>query len=387
MIIISEVTHTGEVHFQVNSCFVEMISVLYPNQKVIFTAEDKHSAAVKGNLGRKEFHNLHFLPFKGYYDEKKFNWGTKIIGECIQITKTLKLGKLHSNDLYIWTCLFPTGHFFLNFLTLFQSKPKHIIVLHGELEYLKFKNKRSTEKIFGLILKSALNLSTKKTKYIVLGNNIKKKLDNIISDRISKRTYSILHPYNFSTDVNLMNLNNNKVLTIGSIGTQMLSKNSHFIYNLAEYFRDDIVQNNIKFKTIGRVLKELDHCETDLVEKVHSDSFVSQKQFELEISKLNFVVFFYDNSAYELCASGAIFEVIRLGVPIISLNNNFFQWLFESFGDMGFLCDNLEDMNLVIKELKEGKHKQNLEDFRNNITQFKIKNSLENIAFNLKAII
>lgn len=386
-LIISEVSHVGEVHFQVNSCFIEMVSNAYPSKEVVFIAEQNHVKAVKLNLQFSDIPNLEYLPYEGFYDEKKIKWRSRIIGECRQILKIFKVGALHKNQTFIWTCLFPTGHLFLNILLLFKRNTKHIIILHGELEFLKIKGKRKSEILLGLILKLAFFLSSKQTKYIVLGDNIRKSLKDLLTERILKRIYSILHPYNYFMAEHLSNLSNIEKLKIGAIGTQMFSKNSNYIYSLADYFKEDIIQKKIKFLTIGKVLPELNYLETELVTKLHSDSFVSQKEFEYEISKLNFIIFFYDNSAYKLCASGAIFEAIRLGIPIISIKNDYFQWLFNTYGEMGFLCDNLEDIKLVINDLKIGGCKERLISFKKNIIQFKIQNDLENLTLNLKTII
>lgn len=385
MIIISEVVHNGEVHFQVNSCFIEMISILYPNERIIFRGENKHIAALKENLQNENF--IEFIPFEKYYDEKKYNWGLRIIGECIQISKTLLKGRSLGNNIYVWTCLFPTGHFFLNLITFFQKNKKHVIILHGELEFLKVEHKRKTEKLFGFILKIGMYLSSGKTKYIVLGDNIKSNLNKIISSRILERTYSVLHPYNFIVEESFSNIIDNNKLVIGAIGTQMLSKNSNYIYKLSEHFKDDIIQGKIIFRTIGKLLPEIYLYDTDLIEKKYANAFVFQKQFEFEISKLNFVIFFYDNSSYQLCASGAIFEAIRMDVPVISIENDFFRWLFNTYGDMGFLCKDLKAVELVVSELKQGYYQEKVTHFRNNITQFKINNNLKNLALNLKNII
>lgn len=384
---ISEVVHNGEAHLQVNSCFVQMVSMLHPSKRIVFRAEAKHIAALKKSLPHSECSNLEFLSYEKYYNEKKYNWGLRIIGESLQIIKSLRKGKSLGNELYIWTCLFPTGHFFLNFLLLFQRDRKHLIILHGELEYLKVKNKRIIEIIFGLVLRLGMNLSTKQTKYIVLGDNIKKSLSDKIGQRILKRTYSILHPYNFFVEKDLITVNNSECLIIGAIGTQMLSKNSNYIYSLANYFKEDILKSKISFVTIGKVLPELHQYETDLVKKFYSNSFVSQKEFEFEISKLDYIIFFYDNTAYQLCASGAIFEAIRLGVPVISIKNDYFNWLFDSYGAMGFLCDTMEELEIVIMNLKNGEYKKDLEIFNNNMVQFKANNDIKNLALNLKSII
>ncbi|WP_026706970.1 hypothetical protein [Flavobacterium frigidarium] len=387
LITISEVAHTGEVHFQVNSCFVEMFSLSFPNTQIKFNGEKKHIKAVQESLLNSNLSHVEFLSFEGFYDENEFNWAGRIFGECRQIIKILKRGKLDGSKLYVWTCLFPTGHLFLNFIQLFQNENNHIIILHGELEYLKVKNKRLSEIIFGFILRVAINLSTKRTKYIVLGENIKKNLTPKIGQRILKRTYSFLHPYNFYTAENSIKTKDGNIITIGAIGTQMLSKNSNYIYALASWFKKDILKNKINFVTIGKVLPELHQYDSNLVKKLYPNSFVSQREFEREILKLDFIVFFYDNKAYELCASGAIFEAIRLGVPIISIKNDYFNWLFDSYGSMGFLCETMDELQIIITKLISGEHKEEIANFNYNMARFKVNNNLKNLAVNLKNII
>lgn len=387
-IIISEVSHVGEVHFQVNSCFVEMVSNAYPLREVFFIAEKNHANAVKSNLQFSDIPNLEYLPYEGFYNEEKFKWRSRIIGECKQILKIFKAGKLRKNEVFIWTCLFPTGHLFLNILMLFKRNTKHIIILHGELEFLKIKGKRKSEILLGLILKLAFFLSSKQTKYIVLGDNIRKSLINLVSNTTLNKIFYILHPYNFFVNKeNIVKKENDNVLTIGTIGTQMLSKNSNYIYQLGEYFKTDIIDNKINLLTIGKVLPELYNYQNGLIKNLYSDSFVSQQNFELEISKLDFIIFFYDNNSYKLCASGAIFEAIRLEVPIISIKNDFFVWLFESFGALGFLCEDLGEIKEVISKLNNDDYKEKIEMFKNNIRQFKIDNNLKNLSLKLESIL
>lgn len=387
-IVISEVCHIGEVHFQVNSCFIEMIAKSNPSSKIIFIAEENHIDAVKLSLQLADIQNLTYLPYKGFYSEKKFKWSSRIIGECKQILKIFKLGLLHNNNFFIWTCLFPTGHLFLNILLLFKKNTKNIIILHGELELLKMKGKRKSEIFLGIILKTAFFLSTKKNKYIVLGDNIRKSLIGLVSNSTIDKTYAILHPYNFFVNKeNLTKKEDNKVLTIGAIGTQMLSKNSHSIYELGEYFKDQIIKNRINLLTIGKVLPELKKYQNNIITNLYSDSFVSQQNFELEISKLDFIIFFYDNGSYKLCASGAIFEAIRLEVPIISVKNDFFVWIFESYGELGFLCDDLDEIKAVISELNNEGYKEKIEIFKTNMKQFKIDNNLNKISLKLETIL
>lgn len=386
-ILICEPVHNGEVHHQVNSCFIQMISNLYPEYEIVIRAEKKHIYALKNNLTKEQNNNINYLSFEQYYDQKKYNWIKRIIGECNQILKTLFIGEKIGSELFIWTCLFPTGHFFLNLILLFKKNKRHVIILHGELEYLKLRNKKKSILLFGAILWFGLVLSNSKIKYIVLGDNIKKTLTKILINRVSKKIYSILHPYNYNNAPQKKLLYDNKKLIIGSIGTQMISKNSNYIYTLANNFIEEIIQKNITFRTIGKILPELIPYETEFVEKIHSMNFVLQEEFEKEISKLDFIIFFYDNHSYQLCASGAIFEAIRMDIPIISIQNDYFKWIFNTYGDMGFLCENLETIKDVVESLKQGLLKEEIKDFKKNISKFKLDNNLQHLTIKLKSII
>lgn len=386
MIIISEVVHNGQVHLQVNSCLLEMIEYNYPNDKIIFRAEKSHVEAIQRSSLTNFTKNTIFTSFPKYYNEKEYSWFKRITGECRQILTTLRLGKKNDAKRYIWTCLLPTGHLFLNCLLFFQfNKKSHTIVLHGELEYLKTEGKKTTEIIFGKILGLALRISPPKTSYLVLGGNIKQKLATFVNDKVIKKVYSMVHPYHYDY-TNSKGINEGNLI-FGAFGSQMLSKNSQCIYSLANNFKREIGEGTLSFLTIGKVLPELEPYKNSSVKSYFSHDFVPQIDFEELISKIDFALFFYNNSSYQLCASGAIFEAIRLDLPIVSITNDYFKWLFDKFGEMGFLCTSLEEMEIVIGGLMNGKWTEEVTLFRDNIANFKKMNSLQKLADDLKHVI
>ena len=386
MILITEVSHPGDVHVEVNSSFVEIISKIYPDEQIVFRAEKGHIAAVSKFF--KDPRNLSFVGFEKYYDPKAFSWRQRIVGEIKEIKRSLKAGAQSDASTCAWTCIFPTGQFFLSlYLMLFnRRKTNHLIVLHGELEFLRDKRRKKTEAFLGFLQKCAIRLSPKNVRYIVLGDSIKTHLKAYFSERVLQKVIPILHPYHYDDNKQaILTRDCAKPVLLGTIGTQMLSKNSQHIFSLAEGMREDIVRGDFKFITIGKVLPELLAYKNEFVTQLYADSFVPPSIFEEEVNKLDFVLFFYDNNSYRLCPSGAIFEVIKLGKPVISTHNSYFDWLFEKYGKMGFLCRDINAMRLLIKEIKAGKRDNEINQVLETIRQFKVYNDLNAIAVDLAA--
>lgn len=386
MILVSEVAHPGEIHVEVNSAFLRVFTYLEPAEQIVYRAEQGHVNSINAQVGLS--HKIKFVAFKQYYDPKAFSWPARIIGEIKEIYRSLKLGRKLNAQTYIWTCIFSTGHFFLSlYLIFFRNKNvKHLIVLHGELEFLKSTNRKHTTAALGLVLKLAINLSGQNTQYIVLGNRIKDHLEKYFSKDIIKKIVTVLHPYCYDLNVKpALFKENESPLVFGTIGTQMLSKNSEQIFDLANMFEEKINNGVLNFRTIGKVLPEINPFKNKLVNQLYPDAFVPYSIFENEARKLNFVLFFYSNDSYQLCASGAVFEVIKLGLPIISIYNDYFDWLFEDYGKMGFLCNNVIEMKSLIGDIVDGKLTVEINEVLKNIAAFKIKNNLHSIAADLKS--
>lgn len=384
MILISEIAHPGEVHIEVNRSLIEIISHINPADQIVYRAETEQVKAVSTFI--QPSRQIKFISFEKYYDPKSFNWSARVLGEIKQIYRSLKVGKELNTQTYVWTCLFSTGQFFLNFYLLFFNKRnvKHLIVLHGELEFLKPTNRKRSEMFLGVILKLAIIISLKSTKYIVLGDRIRDHLKMYLPDRIIKRIVPILHPYKYNLNDQFVEFHNNlKPIVFGAIGTQMLKKNSHSIFYLANSLEEEIANDNISFVTIGKVLPEISPFVNKSVNQIYPNSFVPQVLFENETKKLNFVLFFYDNHSYQLCASGAVFEVIKMGLPIISIYNDYFDWLFQKYGQMGFLCNNIDEIKDVIRNIVEGRLDDEINTMLKTIMNFKIQNRLEVIAADL----
>ncbi len=111
------------------------------------------------------------------------------------------------------------------------------------------------------------------------------------------------------------------------------------------------------------------------------NDFMPRTDYENAISSLHYILFFYPNSMYRYIASGAFFDAISFEKPIIAIRNSFFEYYFNRYGEIGYLCDNLEEMSYYLSNINHERYKLQLQ----NIKQAKKDLSLENISKRLRS--
>ena len=78
---------------------------------------------------------------------------------------------------------------------------------------------------------------------------------------------------------------------------------------------------------------------------------LSDTEFNLEITSLDIALFFYPENSYKLTASGAVFDAINHMKILIVLENDYFIYLFNKCGRLGYLCTNIDQMYVCLKSV------------------------------------
>lgn len=73
--------------------------------------------------------------------------------------------------------------------------------------------------------------------------------------------------------------------------------------------------------------------------------------FEQRLRETAYTVFPYDPSFYRLAASGSLLDALGAGKPLIALRNPQFEETFAAMGDIGYLCDDVEQMKSVVASI------------------------------------
>ena len=75
---------------------------------------------------------------------------------------------------------------------------------------------------------------------------------------------------------------------------------------------------------------------------------MTREAFDQQLRQTTYTVFPYNQSYYRLIASASVLDALSAGKPLIALRSPQFEDMFQAMGDIGYLCDDLQEMKTVI---------------------------------------
>lgn len=241
--------------------------------------------------------------------------------------------------------------YWLNLFNFFLRRPIWI-VCHGELELLISsprwcKPSFLYKHLFHFFFKH-INIG-QKMHFIVLGHSIASNLKHIVSEKNEKRFVAVEHPYFFEAGFTTKHVIQGQMF-LGTVGVLNEFKGFYRLQNLVELLREKIEEGRLSVSVIGR-LENVIPVHQDLIQySTLGNSLLPREKFSQLICGLDYVLFLYNTESYKLIASGAIFDAISFGKPIIALRNDYFVAVFERCGEIGYLCSSLDEIfQLVVK--------------------------------------
>jgi hypothetical protein len=227
---------------------------------------------------------------------------------------------------------------------------KCFFICHGELEC--FNQSRSNkqggkflEKMIKNVFFSLNEMYGDNVSFIVLGENIRRNLNEIIPDRIKKRIVSIDHPVIFSNDVHIKsntNIKNGKIIV--SMISNVNRHRGRALLDIAKKISDNI---RINIQIISRILdKDIisEFIDANITLTNINGDTIARKDYVKKICESDFILFLYPVSDYRFTASGAIFDAISNYKPILALRNDYFNYIFSLVGHFGILADNIDEI-------------------------------------------
>lgn len=262
-------------------------------------------------------------------------------------------------------------------------KKKLIIFLH-ETSYLDI-SKSFSIKIASRALSMALKMGlNKKSYFIIIGDYIKKELYKKIN--LSKNSLIALdHPLDVSEVYTIKRPN--RPLKLASIGVQNKEKNADYFLDLAKISKKSILKQEVVFSTIGRLEIDFDHL--DIVQHYslnYDDYLIPFEIYEELILEQDYLLFFY-GEAYNLKTSGCLLDAIKYQKPLIALHSNITNYYLEKYGDIGYLCNSLEEMNSLIESLTKNRNEDEYLEMVQKIKQVKDSLNIDSFKKELNEII
>ena len=249
-------------------------------------------------------------------------------------------------------------------------KKRVIMFRHGSMEMLqtnpsgkgifyRLENKLTRQFFLNKNLRISENLH-----FFVLGDIILKNLSVLLSEDKMKHFHSIDHPFDFDRNALTLERNKTSKLNIGTVGVFNEFKGGRDILQLVQILKKKSI-DNINLSITGRIdfdISLLKEAGIDLPSN-GGKSMVSVEELKNRMDRLDFILYFYHSNTYRLTASGAIFDAINRKRPIIALRNDYFEYIFNKFGSIGYLVDSIDEMADIIYRISTSTEKRIDYDF------------------------
>lgn len=350
MIVFVEPQMQGNKHIQINSSMLKILCQEFDDDIMVY-CDVFHKKSMEGFLNSQELEKIKFntFSFNGDVELKKSAIIKKVIREINLFIKIFKENK--NPKFFIFASMFPFSGVWFNLVSKFTNSKK-IICLHGEIGVLSKNGFKITTYIYKIIISFFLLSLNKKSILLFYGKTIEENLRKKIKKIKKIRSISIDHPYNYNYTHALEGGKTERKITIANIGTGLISKNSHFMYELARLQKNNILSGKLELIQVGNVSSQVKEFSNNLVRNISDSGFMPFDVYENYLLDADFFIFFFkDNSYYDLCPSGTFFDAVRYKKPILSLRNSFFQYYFNKFGKIGYLANSISELNSKINSI------------------------------------
>jgi hypothetical protein len=318
-------------HLVFNSSVLLMLRNIFPHDAITLYAENEHIQYLRERVAIKSF---------GFELPRGTGHILTVKKILFDLFLTLKIKK-QKPDYVI--CLSVTP-FTVLFSKLLIYKAIILFFYHGVLESLY---SRFYPYNYVYWLKPALLIKNSNCVNIVLGNNIKVALQRLLP--CLKNIEVLDHPYPPCSD----HIQDSfpAEIHIAAVGFSAIEKGSDKIFELEEKLAD--YTSTIQLFYIGNIKndKRMSIPPNTKITIYGGDSPLPPDEFNTHIDTMHYCIFFYPPNSYRLTASGAIFDALTHLKPVIALRNSYFEYIFNKIGDIGYLCETVDEMAEIIKKI------------------------------------
>lgn len=309
--IVLDLSMRGREHVFFNSAFLKMLRII-SEERIEVYADQSHCMNLKNELDQ----SFVLFPLRILSHE---SWRC-VFSDIFSSYQCLKvLFRSNRTDCIILLNRLPLTLLIYNVVNFF-FKRKTLSVIHGEMESIvNFKNVQGLTKFYYQLFKLGYICSRIDTSYLVLGASI---MESIKVVKFGKaKIFSIDHPYDYTLDIK--SNENFEQINIGIIGSALLRKNSHLIFELAQKYRNtDSLIKNIRFLIVGRVDDNILKYSNQYVTFNKTNEMYTSLEYASRIYDIHYSLQFYDQKTNLALASGSFFDSLKYEKPIIAIKGN-----------------------------------------------------------------
>lgn len=389
MILLCEMHCVGYEHVEVNAALIKAVQIAFPDQKLVFFAEQDHLSKVQRLLSDKlpremvEYHKL-VVPARNTSGLGRLFRDYSINRNIYQYA--------WQNQAQIVFFLSTSSSSLIALKVLFRmqwryKKIKNILVVHGVFATIFKRPSFRPGDIMFWFRWAFLWGNNQAINYLLLCPAAEKQLKTDWPN-LRNRLFYIDLPYFFEPP-HAFEPWKDQVVKFASFGSAHIGKGTHLFIKMAKEIKAvPILHSKAEFILIGHLLekpfKRIALGETRCPSK---DTPLSNEEYNKYASMVDYAVFFNHPKYYKYLTSAALFDAFSHLKPIIALRNPLFEYYYELMGDIGYLCNNYEEMKMVISNLIENPPIHKYMEQRENIYKGRQKIDITYMAEKAKNII
>jgi hypothetical protein len=338
----------GFVHSDVNAALISVLKNLSLGEDLIYVGEDEHIRLVAERLKEYGIEGIKCHPVSVPTTRntvRKLMTYIRICREVLSLASTAKA------DLVVFSDVDGPSLIAYKLLSCVRKTPKCIAVIHGVLATIMKRPANSFKHLFWF-RRALMWRNDPKLCYLVPGEPIRESLVGKLPS---------LAPYVIHLDLPCLFADPEErepfaggVVRIGCFGVGHSDKGTTLLFEMAERIESLRPGSKVEFVLVGHIVdKRLKGIPFGRVSVPSPNEPMSREEYERTIKNMDYAIFFHRADEYDLRASGTLFDAFSHVKPLIALSTPLFEYYVRRFGDIGYLCRDLDQMRDKILEILE----------------------------------
>jgi len=353
MILVFEMVWTGSAHATTNSAMIQTVARGFVEQPLRVFAEHSHLQELQSDPNLHPLQNIsyHAVPISAHFQYRpqivSFRRGLR---EFWTLLRALRYVPPREPCLIVLLSATPTAIFAAALLSrLTRRIVRTHVVLHGNLnDAFGWRSRNPLAR--AIDLQAALtHRHGGRVRLLVLEDAIRRALSR--EAPITADTTDVLrHPVDPLESANTQPATLARPLRLGLVGQANEAKGITPFLTLAAGFRVTHPAT-VHFYVVGNPRNGSDMTRYAALQEPPQMERFTRVDFVEKLQHLHYVCMPMQPGYYALSASGALLDAINWLKPVITTRVPIVADLFERFGDIGELCDDLDSMRAAIEKL------------------------------------
>ena len=369
---------SGSYHEVINQGYLMMISELY--EQVTYVAERTSCDNLRKLLDSCGFDYSNVTFVEKEYNYKRYKWaGFDYMIHLIAVSwNNFNLYKevpdgcdvFYNNNI----------HFAIWLITHFAKKKynKIIDMCHSEMESIDSSHGGTrVNKIMGAFYRHMFQRTVidKRMRFLVLSSSMAEYFKTFVKEenreRIGWIDHCYIRPANLLSEFEKVDFNGIKVGIPG-----LISPNRGLPELKAVLC--GITNENVRIYSISAITEHLE--DNHFQELNTTGGLLPFPQYNWYVNQMDALALFYTPGSYKLTASGAVLEAIWNEKPILAFENEYFKYLFDKFGELGILCQDVDELVSALNAISL----EDIRRFKENLSKARECLLPENVKHQLK---